>query len=161
VSGEGYEASIDGVRFPQGEDKSVSATLRADGVLTLAAGDLRRTCAVARRGHDVLVSWQGVTYSLAKPRPLDVESATHEREVVGGRQALAAPMAGTVIKVNVAEGEAVAAGQALVVLGAMKMEHAITSPYAGRVVRLTHQVGDVVPGGELLIELDTGSGTER
>jgi 3-methylcrotonyl-CoA carboxylase alpha subunit len=66
---------------------------------------------------------------------------------------LIAPMAGTVIKVNVAEGDAVAAHQTLVVLGAMKMEHAIVAPHAGRVVALPHAAGDVVPGGALLVEL--------
>jgi 3-methylcrotonyl-CoA carboxylase alpha subunit len=66
-------------------------------------------------------------------------------------------MAGTVLAVNVAEGDAVEAHQPLAVLGAMKMEHAITSPYPARVVRVLHQAGDVVPGGEPLLELETGA----
>jgi biotin carboxyl carrier protein len=65
-------------------------------------------------------------------------------------------MAGTVIKVAVAEGDEVDAHQTLVVLGAMKMEHAISAPHPGRVVRLPHGAGDVVPGGEPLVELDAG-----
>ncbi len=63
-------------------------------------------------------------------------------------------MAGTVIKVNVAEGDAVSPQQTLVVLGAMKMEHAIVAPYAGHVRSVRHGAGDVVPGGEVLVELD-------
>jgi biotin carboxyl carrier protein len=63
-------------------------------------------------------------------------------------------MAGTIIKVNVAEGDTVAAQQTLVVLGAMKMEHAIVAPYAGHVRSVRYAAGDVVPGGETLVELE-------
>ncbi|HZC78433.1 MAG TPA: biotin/lipoyl-containing protein, partial [Ktedonobacterales bacterium] len=107
----------------------------------------------ARREHDVLVSLHGESYTLRKPRPLDVETTSHAHQAVAGRVELVAPMAGTVIKVNVVEGDAVAARQTLVVLGAMKMEHAIVAPHAGRVVALPHAAGDVVPGGALLVEL--------
>jgi 3-methylcrotonyl-CoA carboxylase alpha subunit len=65
-------------------------------------------------------------------------------------------MAGTVIKVQVNEGDFVDANQPLLVLGAMKMEHAIVSSHPGRVSKILHAAGDVVAGGELLIELDSG-----
>jgi geranyl-CoA carboxylase alpha subunit len=42
-----------------------------------------------------------------------------------------------------------------VILGAMKMAHAIVAPYAGRVVRVSHQAGEVVSGGEMLVELES------
>jgi biotin carboxyl carrier protein len=67
-------------------------------------------------------------------------------------------MAGTVIKVQVREGEQVSANQPLVILGAMKMEHSIRSPYPGQITRVPHRAGDVVSGGEVLVELDTGGG---
>jgi 3-methylcrotonyl-CoA carboxylase alpha subunit len=56
--------------------------------------------------------------------------------------------------VLVAEGQSVAAGQPLLVLEAMKMEHTITAPYAGRVARLPYAAGAQVVGGAVLIELD-------
>ncbi len=154
-AGDGYRASVDGAPFASND--AISATPRGNGLLVLAIGERRETCHLARRGYDILVSFRGDAYTLAKPRPLDVESTAHASDVAAGRQALAAPMAGTVIKVNVAEGDTVEAQQTLVVLGAMKMEHAVISPYPGRVLRVPHQAGDVVPGGEILIELDTGS----
>jgi 3-methylcrotonyl-CoA carboxylase alpha subunit len=104
-------------------------------------------------GGDVLVAWQGRAYRLEKPRPPDVDAAARGAEAVAGLQQLVAPMAGTIIKVNVAEGDRVRAQQTLVVLGAMKMEHAIAAPYAGKVRRVTHAAGDVVPGGEVVVEL--------
>ncbi|MER5482676.1 biotin carboxylase N-terminal domain-containing protein [Streptomyces sp. NPDC002812] len=59
----------------------------------------------------------------------------------GGADTLAAPMPGTVTVVKVAVGDKVAAGQSLLVVEAMKMEHVISAPHAGTVTEL-----DVTPG---------------
>ncbi len=56
-------------------------------------------------------------------------------------ECLAAPMPGTVTVVKVAVGDRVAAGQSLLVVEAMKMEHVISAPHAGTVTGL-----DVSPG---------------
>ncbi|MFE1788386.1 acetyl/propionyl/methylcrotonyl-CoA carboxylase subunit alpha [Streptomyces sp. NPDC059525] len=58
-----------------------------------------------------------------------------------GADTLAAPMPGTVTVVKVAVGDKVAAGQSLLVVEAMKMEHVISAPHAGTVTEL-----DVTPG---------------
>ncbi|MFE0704445.1 biotin carboxylase N-terminal domain-containing protein [Streptomyces sp. NPDC058872] len=59
----------------------------------------------------------------------------------GGADTLAAPMPGTVTVVKVAVGDEVEAGQSLLVVEAMKMEHVISAPHAGTVTEL-----DVAPG---------------
>ncbi|WP_027442620.1 acetyl/propionyl/methylcrotonyl-CoA carboxylase subunit alpha [Erythrobacter cryptus] len=61
--------------------------------------------------------------------------------------AILAPMPGKVIAVDVAEGEAVTAGQRLIVLEAMKMEHALAAPCDGRVEGLA-----VRPGAQVEVE---------
>jgi 3-methylcrotonyl-CoA carboxylase alpha subunit len=58
--------------------------------------------------------------------------------------AILAPMPGKVIAVDVGEGEAVEAGQRLLVLEAMKMEHALTAPFAGKVRELSVSEGSQV-----------------
>ncbi|NNF94999.1 MAG: acetyl/propionyl/methylcrotonyl-CoA carboxylase subunit alpha [Altererythrobacter sp.] len=55
--------------------------------------------------------------------------------------AILAPMPGKVIAVDVAEGDAVTAGQRLMVLEAMKMEHALTAPFDGTVTKLSASEG--------------------
>jgi acetyl/propionyl-CoA carboxylase alpha subunit len=62
-----------------------------------------------------------------------------------------APMPGKVTEVHVAEGDAVQAGQALLIMEAMKMEHSVTSPRDGTVAQITVAPGDQVDAGALLV----------
>ncbi|MGW7452417.1 acetyl-CoA carboxylase biotin carboxylase subunit [Streptomyces sp. NPDC054787] len=64
-----------------------------------------------------------------------------------GADTLAAPMPGTVTVVKVAVGDKVAAGQSLLVVEAMKMEHVISAPHAGTVTEL-----DVTPGATVAMD---------
>jgi acetyl-CoA/propionyl-CoA carboxylase biotin carboxyl carrier protein len=68
----------------------------------------------------------------------------------GGSGAVLSPMQGTVLKVEVADGDAVAAGQLLCVVEAMKMENEIVAPHHGVVDRLGVTVGSAVTGGQLI-----------
>jgi acetyl-CoA/propionyl-CoA carboxylase biotin carboxyl carrier protein len=63
---------------------------------------------------------------------------------------LRAPMPGTVTAVKVAVGDHVTAGQTLVVMEAMKMEHLITAPTEGIVATLRARPGMTVPLGDIL-----------
>jgi biotin carboxyl carrier protein len=67
-----------------------------------------------------------------------------------GRQHVTASMPGKVVRVLVAAGEAVEAGQGLVVIEAMKMQNEVRSPRSGRVERLLVTEGQAVNGGEIL-----------
>ncbi|MFJ1563069.1 acetyl-CoA carboxylase biotin carboxylase subunit [Streptomyces erythrochromogenes] len=71
----------------------------------------------------------------------DVVAANLSGAGRGGAETLAAPMPGTVTVVKVAVGDKVTAGQSLLVVEAMKMEHVISAPHAGTVTEL-----DVSPG---------------
>ena len=68
--------------------------------------------------------------------------------------AVVAPLAGSVAKVLVEEGQEIASGQVLLILEAMKMETEITAPKAGKVARILVEKGTAVQAGEGLIELD-------
>ena len=63
---------------------------------------------------------------------------------------LLAPMPGTVVKVLVAAGGQVAAGDAVLVLEAMKMQHTVTAPHDGTVTEINVEPGAQVASGEVL-----------
>jgi len=66
---------------------------------------------------------------------------------------LLAPIAGKVVKVLVAEGDVVAAGQGVIVLEAMKMENELAAERGGKVEKIHKQAGQPVDTGELLVTL--------
>ncbi|MEI5033483.1 biotin/lipoyl-containing protein [Streptomyces sp. S1A(2023)] len=68
----------------------------------------------------------------------------------GGADTLAAPMPGTVTVVKVAVGDEVEAGQSLLVVEAMKMEHVISAPHAGTVTELDVTAGATVAMDQIL-----------
>ena len=68
--------------------------------------------------------------------------------------AVVAPLAGSVFKILVNEGDEIEAGQVLLILEAMKMETEITAPNAGTVARISVAVGDAVQGGQPLVEIN-------
>jgi biotin carboxyl carrier protein len=70
-----------------------------------------------------------------------------------GPAPLVAPMPGLIVRVNVADGDVVQAGQGLVVMEAMKMENELRSPAAGTVKRVLVQPGTAVEKGAMLVEL--------
>ena len=74
-------------------------------------------------------------------------SAARKAAAAASGDALTAPMQGTIVKVAVAEGEQVEAGDLIVVLEAMKMEQPLTAHKAGTVTGLTAEVGAVVTSG--------------
>jgi biotin carboxyl carrier protein len=78
------------------------------------------------------------------------------------RGGLATPLPGVVTAVRASVGQRVAAGEVLMVIEAMKMEHAITAPHSGTVQAIHFGVGDRVKGEEPLLELtDADESTKK
>jgi propionyl-CoA carboxylase alpha chain len=69
-------------------------------------------------------------------------------------------MPGSVISVHVATGDTVAAGQTVLVLEAMKMQHTVSAPHAGVVSEIDVTVGQQVEAGAVLAVVSTGSTDE-
>ena len=131
--------------------------LEADGeAVQVAVGehalafDTMRGCVID--GQTRIYFEKGYAHRIRLERP----EGTGQASAADG--AIIAPMPGKVIAVDVAEGQAVTAGQRLMVLEAMKMEHALTAPFdgvvdglavsAGSQVQVEAVLAKVVPAGE-------------
>jgi biotin carboxyl carrier protein len=73
---------------------------------------------------------------------------------VQGRQQVVAPMPGKIVRILVQPGEAVEAGQGLVVVEAMKMQNEIRSPKSGKVEKIVAKEGETVNAGDVLVWVD-------
>lgn len=85
----------------------------------------------------------------AAPKPV----AAPKPAPAAGASVVAAPLPGTITKINVTEGKAVQAGEVLMVMEAMKMANDIVAETAGTVKKIFVQQGAQVQSGEALVEL--------
>jgi 3-methylcrotonyl-CoA carboxylase alpha subunit len=121
----------------------------ADGRVAVWIDGLERRLDWARADDRIHLWREGrrYTFTVLDPRRGAVRASAHE----GG---LVAQLPGTVVAVQVAVGDRVAAGATLLVVEAMKMEHAVRAPRPGVVSRILHAVGERVTEGAVLIELE-------
>ncbi|MEU3296509.1 acetyl-CoA carboxylase biotin carboxylase subunit [Streptomyces longwoodensis] len=91
--------------------------------------------------------WLGRDGDAWQVRDHDPVAASLGRAAHAGADSLTAPMPGTVTVVKVAVGDEVTAGQSLLVVEAMKMEHVVSAPHAGTVTEL-----DVTPGATVAMD---------
>ncbi|MFD6533683.1 biotin carboxylase N-terminal domain-containing protein [Streptomyces sp. NPDC060184] len=104
--------------------------------------------------------WLGRDGDTWQVRDHDPVEASLSGAARAGADTLAAPMPGTVTVVKVAVGDAVSAGQALLVVEAMKMEHVISAPHAGTVTELDVSPGAAVAMDQVLAVVAPDTGPE-
>jgi acetyl-CoA/propionyl-CoA carboxylase biotin carboxyl carrier protein len=134
------------------DDHEVREISAANHVAVLLVDGRRHRAVVNVQPHIAEVVFEGQRFVFDRP---DVFAA-HGPTV--GQGTLTAPMPGTVLAVDVAEGDAVEEGQRLGLLEAMKMELALRAPYAGTVVTVGAKQGDQVALGQLLFEVQGPDG---
>ncbi len=100
---------------------------------------------MARDGDDVHLDDRGQAFAFSEP-------ALRERGEAGPSSGtVRAPMGGRVITVSVAAGDRVAAGQAIAIIEAMKIEHRVVASCAGVVERVAVAAGGQVAAREVVV----------
>jgi biotin carboxyl carrier protein len=133
----------------------VDAFRHDHGTLSLIVDTASHAATFDERGPLVRVRVRGavVPLEILSERRLRMRRASGTL-TVEGRQALTAPLPGRVLKVLVAAGEAVARGQPLLVLEALRMENELRSPRDGTVADLRVQAGQEVASGAVLLAVE-------
>ena len=159
---DGEETIAVGVRYSSDGGFTLElpeGTIRAHGE-RLSGGDLRVdlagasfTAAVVHHGQTMTVLDAGRSYRLGHHDPMAIGDI--EFEDTGH---VTAPLPGKVLQVLVAAGAEVKKGETLMVMEAMKMEHAIQAPADGVVAHVGFAEGDQVDEGAELIVFESGDG---
>ena len=137
------------VRIEDGPARSLSA--RLDGAdMVVAIDGLRRHYTVAADGHRIWLAGDGRTVLAEEVREAPVRAGDEH----SGDAELTSPMPGSVVAVNVADGDTVEAGTVVVAVEAMKMEHSLRAPVTGA-VKLLVAVGEQVTLGQSLAVINT------
>ncbi len=157
VAGKLFEVVLNGSDVTV-DGRTVSANLTAvpeTPLRELMLEGTSRTFAMTHEadGWAVLAGGESLQVRVDDERAVRLGKLTGAGERGGAGGFVKAPMPGLVLRVEVEEGEMVAAGEGLVVLEAMKMENEIKAPVAGRVSAVLVEGGQAVDKGMPMVEV--------
>ena len=146
------QAAAPDYRFRLGDDRERTANVEKPepGVYSVLLDGRMYDARVEETPAGLVVVIDGYRFEIEvrDPRRWSRKDAAHGVE---GVQTLAAPMPGKVVRVLVAAGDTVEAGQGLLVVEAMKMQNEIKAPKKGKVTKITVAEAATVNAGDLLM----------
>jgi pyruvate carboxylase subunit B len=160
LNGDRHEVELDGDQVTLGGESITAHLEDIDGTpvrLVTIGREVHRV--VARRGptrgsYTLWVDGYRFEGEALDERTRTIRDITAASSKPTGPAPVAAPMPGMVIRVNVAVGDKVQAGQGVIVMEAMKMENELRASAAGVVKAIHTEVGKAVEKGTILVELE-------
>jgi acetyl/propionyl-CoA carboxylase alpha subunit len=152
ADGEGFDATVDGTPHRVAGVTAIAVASVAGATvdtLDVVIDGVARRAVVARTRERTYVAVAGHSWTFERV------DDTHGGGAGGaGSGSVIAPMPGKVVKVLVAVGDAVTAGQALIVVEAMKMETTLVAEIDGRVTTVAAEAGAMVDAGTIVVEIE-------
>ncbi len=142
--GQDWQLKIDGQEVP------LQALPDRDGAWLVETHQGRRRLWVAVRGDERLIFCDGKVHTLRLPDPEHAD----EDDQLGGGPNLVADMPGKVVQVMVEVGQAVTAGQVMLIMESMKMETELSAAVDGTVATVHVTGGQVVGQGDALLDIE-------
>jgi len=145
-----------GLKFLQNKDNPAAfepVPTAGAAVQTNEAGEEIYTVEVEGKSYTVAVANGGDISAIAGAAALAPAAGSAAPVAATGGSPVNAPLAGTVVKVLVKPGQAVAEGETIIILEAMKMETSVSAPAAGSIVEVRVQGGDSCAVGDVLVTL--------
>lgn len=163
LGGERHEVVVDGGEVSVGGESFDAHLEQVEGtpvLLVTIGSEVHRI--VARRGSArgaYTLSVDGFRFDVdaLDERTRAIRDITSASSGPAGPAPVVAPMPGLIVRVNVAVGDVVQAGQGLIVMEAMKMENELRAPSGGRVKSIAVAAGTAVEKGTILVELEADS----
>lgn len=137
-----------------GQDWEVDARLTAQGIYSLLIDGVSYVADVAVRDGACVVDVDGESYTiLVEEETRHIIRTRGGAGAAGGAQTLSAPLPGRITRVAVQSGDAVKAGDTLLVIEAMKMENELRASADGTVAEVRVAAGQTVNAGDVLLVL--------
>ena len=136
-----------------GQERCADVEIPEPGIYSVLLDGRSYDASVERTASALIVTVNGSRFEIEvrDPRRWSRGSGRAEGK---GRETLAAPMPGKVVRVLVAAGDVVGPGQGIVVVEAMKMQNEIKASRLGRVLAIHAQEGTTVAAGEALATIE-------
>jgi biotin carboxyl carrier protein len=147
-NGDSWICKLDGQEVPL----NVAATQAGTLSLLIEGKSYEAKQEVTSAESNVVIDNQRFAAVVKDPRSLQSRKATDSGS--HGPQKLKAPMPGKVVRIMVAVGDEVEAGQAVIVIEAMKMQNELKSPKKGLLKKLSVAEGAAVEAGQVLAEVE-------
>jgi len=128
------------------------ALVLVDGCVYRVRAATRHKGVAVRDAERTSINGQQVRMTLETE--LERRARPNRNSTASSPSQVTAPMPGRVVKVNVREGDVVAAGDPLLGIEAMKMENELLAPNAGRISRVTVSIGATVEADQELVLID-------
>ena len=126
----------------------MDAELTGDQLKVTIEGRQQTACVFQSEGNISIFSSETAFDIETKPM-FALEDATDNLDA-----GFVAPMNGTIIDILASPGQTVASGTTLLIMEAMKMEHAMQAPVDGLVGEIFYKIGDLVEGGATLLDFE-------
>ncbi|MCJ1473904.1 hypothetical protein MMC13_002560 [Lambiella insularis] len=147
TSPDSFDININGAIYPEVKSHWNSKALQLTSFFPQTRLDTR----LVFDDGKITIFQQGTQYRLHYTIPKWMEKALGVKDITNS---VLAPMPCKILRVLVAEGDAVIKDQALVVIESMKMETTIRSPQDGTVSKIVHRQGDLCKAGTALVEFE-------
>ena len=147
------DISIDGRAVPLVEAEPAGIQEVAPGLYSVLHAGRSYEVRITGNGSAWRATIEGRTFEVEISDPRNASKRSNAT-LAHSHQEIKAPMPGKVIRILVKDGDAVAAGQGLAVVEAMKMQNEMKALRAGKVVRVAAKDGDTVAAGDVLVTLE-------
>jgi biotin carboxyl carrier protein len=157
VDGQTFEVDLTGdTPLVDGEPVEAGLTRVADSPTLHLLANGRSHALIARRqdrhSWDLHLDGERFEVAVVDERTRAIQAMTGQGTASKGPRSVVAPMPGLVVRVSVAAGDRVEAGQSVVIMEAMKMENDLKAEAAGVVGRVAVESGEAVEKGAVLVE---------